>query len=179
VGQTEKNIVRAFREAKAAEAVLFWDEADAMFYDRDATRYNWEVRDVNVLLQSLEHFEGVCILATNRKLAMDPAFQRRISLKVDFPRPDQSQRRQIWQRLLPDRMPLSTDVDLERLSQEDLVGGEIKNAVLNAARLAVLHGSAQVAWAHFQEALAMERDGAWTAQGRNRIGFGSDWQSAK
>ena len=172
VGQTEKNIVRAFREARAAEAVLFWDEADAMFFDRDTSRYSWEVRDVNVLLQSLEHFEGVCILATNRKLALDPALHRRIALKVEFPRPDQDQRRQIWQRLLPPRMPLAADVDLDRLSQEDLVGGEIKNIVLNAARLALLHGAAAVAWPHFQEALTMEREGGGTGAGRNPIGFG-------
>lgn len=171
VGQTEKNIVRAFREAKAAETVLFWDEADAMFHDRDTSRCHWEVRDVNVLLQSLEHFEGVCILATNRKLALDPALNRRIALKVEFPRPDQEQRRQIWQRLLPERLPLGRDVDLDRLSRMDLVGGEIKNAVLNAARLALLHETHEVRWSHFEEALNMEREGGWTGQGRRPIGF--------
>ena len=88
VGQTEKNIVRAFREAKDQDAVLFWDEADAMFYDRDSASRNWEVRDVNVLLQQLEQFEGVCILATNRKITLDKALQRRITLKVEFQRPD-------------------------------------------------------------------------------------------
>jgi SpoVK/Ycf46/Vps4 family AAA+-type ATPase len=75
VGQTEKNIVRVFQEAKKQDAVLFWDEADVMFYDRDSSRYNWEVRDVNVLLQQLEHFEGVCILATNRKITLYKAFE--------------------------------------------------------------------------------------------------------
>ena len=93
VGQTEKNIVRVFREARSQDAVLFWDEADAMFYDRDLAARTWEVRDVNVLLQQLERFEGTCILATNRKVSLDKALERRIALKVDFELPDRAQRR--------------------------------------------------------------------------------------
>ena len=84
LGQTEKNIARAFRDARENDAILFWDEADAMFYDRDSTSHNWEVRDVNVLLVEIERFEGICVLATNRKLTLDKALERRISLKVAF-----------------------------------------------------------------------------------------------
>ena len=102
VGQTEKNIVRVFREAKNQKAVLLWDEADAMFFDRDSAQRNWEVRDVNVLLQEVERSESVCILATNRKITLDKALQRRIALKVEFDRPDQKRRRLIWERLLPE-----------------------------------------------------------------------------
>ena len=65
------------REKGEAGAVLFWDEVDAMFYDRDTDARSWEVRDVNVLLQELERFEGVCILATNRTVALNPALERR------------------------------------------------------------------------------------------------------
>jgi len=79
VGQTEKNIVRVFKQAREDNAVLFWDECDAMFYDRDSAAQNWEVRDVNVLLQELERFEGLCILSTNRKITLDKALERRIA----------------------------------------------------------------------------------------------------
>ena len=129
VGQTEKNIVRVFREAKDQDAVLFWDEADAMFYDRDSASRNWEVRDVNVLLQQVEGFAGICILATNRKVTLDKALQRRITVKVEFNRPDRGERRRIWEKLLPRKLPLARDVDPDSLCQTDLSGGEIKNVV--------------------------------------------------
>ena len=174
VGQTEKNIVRAFHEAKKQDAVLFWDEADAMFYDRDSARYNWEVRDVNVLLQQLELFEGVCILATNRKITLDKALERRISLKIEFERPGVDERRQIWQKFLPRKLPLADDVNLDRISEADLAGGEIKNVVLNAARLALQRNEqGPVAMQDFQTAIDMETANRWNVAGRKKIGFGN------
>ena len=173
VGQTEKNVVRVFREARNQDAVLFWDEADAMFFDRDSAHRNWEVRDVNVLLQEIERFEGVCILATNRKISLDKALQRRITLKIEFDRPDQRQRRLIWKRLLPKKMPVSRDINLDELSKENLVGGEIKNVVLNAARLTLQRGEEKaVTMADFREAIAMERSGQWDSGHQSQIGFG-------
>ncbi|MBN2579345.1 MAG: ATP-binding protein [Pirellulales bacterium] len=171
VGQTEKNIVRAFREAKTQEAVLFWDEADAMFYDRDQARHPWEVRDVNVLLQQIEQFEGVCILATNRKVTLDKALQRRIALKVEFDRPNRHERRQIWEKLLPKKLPILPEVELDRLCEAELSGGEIKNVVLNAARLAWKRDPAgPLSASDFHEALVLERRGGWGSN-VNRIGF--------
>ncbi|NMB74338.1 MAG: AAA family ATPase [Myxococcales bacterium] len=140
VGQTEKNIARLFAQARRNQAVLFFDEADAMFVDRDRADRNWEVRDVNVLLQELERFEGVCILATNRKLSLDPALDRRISLKVEFAPPDEEARRAIWRRIVPPRLPLERDTDLDSLARLPLTGGQIKNALLNAARMALARG---------------------------------------
>lgn len=173
VGQTEKNIVRVFREARSQDAVLFWDEADAMFFDRDSAHRNWEVRDVNVLLQEIERFEGVCILATNRKVSLDKALQRRITLRVDFDRPDQRLRQMIWRRMLPKKMPLSKDVNLNELSRESLVGGEIKNAVLNAARLALHRDEhAIVTMQDLREAVGMEQSCQWNSDHGTRIGFG-------
>jgi SpoVK/Ycf46/Vps4 family AAA+-type ATPase len=172
VGQTEKNVVRAFREARNQDAVLFWDEADAMFYSRDSARWSWEVREVNVLLEEIERFEGMCILATNRTTALDPALQRRIAVKVLFERPDESQRRRIWEKLLPEKMPLAKDVNLHELSRADLVGGEIKNAILNAARLALQRGAdGPITNADFCKAILMEQEGKWKNDGRSRIGF--------
>ena len=140
VGQTEKNIVSAFRTATQTGAVLFWDEADAMFYTREMATRTWEARDVNVLLQELERFEGVCVLATNRKVILDPALERRIALKVEFDRPDREMRKRIWRKFLTGNIPLADDVDIDTLCEADLTGGEIKNAVLNAARIALCRG---------------------------------------
>ncbi len=164
VGQTEKNIVKSFREARRHNAVLFWDEADAMFFDRDTASRNWEVRDVNVLLQELERFEGVCILATNRKVTLDKALERRITLRVDFERPDRAMRREIFEKLLPKRLPLAKDVNLEELSESDLSGGEIKNVVLNAARVALQSDRKPVCvtMQDLRDAIVLVKQGTWT-----------------
>ncbi len=159
-------------------SLLFWDEADAMFFDRDSARHNWEIRDVNVLLQQLERFDGVCILATNRKVALDGALQRRIALKIDFPRPDRDHRQQIWQRLLPRKLPLARDVDLDALSRVEFVGGEIKNIILNAARLALQRDDAgSVTMSDCEAAVRIEQEGGWSGRRENRIGFGvlAEW----
>ena len=173
VGQTEKNIVRAFREAADADAVLFWDEADAMFYDRDSAAQNWEVRDVNVLLQELEHYEGICILSTNRKTQLDKALERRLSMKIDFEPPTKEMRQKIWQKLIPQEMPLATDVDFEELSGERLTGGEIKNVILNSARIALKRNPrTKVCKSDFVEAISMEKQGSWS-RNHERFGFRS------
>ena len=170
VGQTEKNIVRIFKKARQQNAVLFWDEADAMFFDRERTQYTFEVRDVNVLLQEIERFEGVCILATNRKATLDKALERRISAKVEFPRPDRSLRESLWRKLIPGKLPLAGDVDLARLAGADLAGGEIKNIILNAARFACARDAAgRVTAEDFDRALAMETRERWST--RKNIGF--------
>ncbi len=171
VGVTEKNIVKIFRQARSHGAVLFWDEADAMFYDRDMGHRSWEVRDVNVLLQELERFDGVCILASNRKCSLDKALERRVSVKVEYERPDAEMRRKIWEKLVPENMPLAGEVDFGRLSEADLSGGEIKNAVLNAARIAVARGKeSKVKMSDFARAIDMETDGKWSEQD-SKVGF--------
>ena len=172
VGQTEKNIVSTFRKARQFGAVLFWDEADAMFFDRDAASRAWEVRDVNVILQEIERFEGVCILATNRKATLDKALERRITAKVEFPRPVQHLRESIWRKLTPLKLPLSADVDFAVLSATDLSGGEIKNAVLNAARMGYGRSSqGPVTLADFRKAIQMETEHRWAQLDRRAAGF--------
>jgi AAA+ superfamily predicted ATPase len=173
VGQTEKNIVRVFRQAADEGAVLFWDEADAMFYDRDSAARNWEVRDVNVLLQEMERFGGLCILATNRKVTLDRALERRVAVKVEFTPPDRSMRREIWRRLLPEKFPLADDVQVDDLAAGELTGGEIKNVVLNAARIALARDPQGAVRAQdFDRAMRMETESRWTV--RRRIGFTAD-----
>jgi AAA+ superfamily predicted ATPase len=164
--------IPVFREASENRAVLFWDEADAMFFDRDSAYRNWEVREVNVLLQELERFDGVCILCTNRKVTLDPALERRVSIKVEFERPTRTMREQIWRKLVPHKLPLATDVDFQRLAAHDMTGGEIKNAVLNAARIALMRTPrGSVAVADFEQAIAMEVSGRWAKTASRNIGF--------
>lgn len=172
VGETDKNIVRAFREARAHDAVLLWDEADAMFYDRDAAVRSWEVRHVNVLLQQLERFDGVCVLATNRKVSLDTALERRITIKAEFERPDRQMRRAIWERLIPAETPISDDVDLDKLSEAGLTGGEIKNVVLNAARFSLSRSKGgPIEMMDFEKAVEMETGGRWSGDSKVQIGF--------
>ena len=174
VGQTEKNIVSTFREAKQKDAVLLWDEADAMFFDRDSADRNWEVRDVNVLLQEIERFEGICVLTTNRKVYLDKALERRISLKIEFAPPDRKGREAIFRKLIPNKLPLGKDIDFAELSMNELSGGEIKNVILNAARIALhLKGSrGKVSMEDFKQAIENSRAGMWGINNeRGKIGF--------
>ena len=140
VGETEKNVVRAFREAADEDAVLFFDEADAVFYNRDSAVRNWEVSEVNVLLKEVEAFAGVCILATNRDTVLDPALERRIGRRIRFAPPTPAMSAQIWQKLIPPNLPLLGKPDFAQLGAVGLTGGQIKNAVLNAARAAACRG---------------------------------------
>lgn len=172
VGETEKRIMGTFRDAARYNAVLFWDEADAMFSNRDHASHDWDVRNINVLLTELERFEGVCILATNRKLSLDPALERRISLKVPFTRPDAVTRPRIWGKLIPAGMPLAEDVDRNELSRADLTGGQIKNVILNAARRALARGpEARVAMDDFREAVRIEVENSFAGGQTPRFGF--------
>jgi len=156
-GETEKNIVRTFREAADEDAVLFWDEADSFFFNRDAATKPWEVREVNVLLQEIEAYPGVCILATNREPALDPALQRRICQRVAFRRPTSEMSSRIWRLLMPEKMPLDRPIDYERLGRLALTGGEIKNALFRAARTVRAKGkTARVSLTDLLEAAMIE-----------------------
>lgn len=160
VGETEKNLARAFAAARQSGAILFFDEADSLLYDRSGALRSWEVTAVNVLLQEIERCEGVCILATNRLDALDPALERRMSLRAEFRPPDTAMRRAIWQRLLPPTLPLAADVDLDRLAALPLTGGQIKNAVLNAVRRALRgDGKEKITMAALEASAQLEASG--------------------
>lgn len=169
VGETEKNMARAFRDAREADAVLLLDEADAFLMNRDNAEKSWEVRWTNTLLQEIERFEGVLVLATNRQPSLDPALARRIALKVGFERPRPEDALRIWESLVPRELPLAEDVHLEEFAAASLSGGEIRNAVLNAARLALLRGAgAQVTMGDLRQAVSLEKGERASA----RLGFG-------
>ena len=141
VGETEKNLGRVFSEAESANAILFFDEADALFGKRGEikeARDRWANLEVDYLLQRIEEFEGVVILATNLRQNIDAAFLRRMHSVVEFPAPDEVAREQIWLGLFPDSLARPTDEELARLARQfPLSGGSIKNVVVDAAFRAV------------------------------------------
>ena len=142
VGETPKNIVATFRAAVEQNAVLFFDEADAIATRRSAGTPLPHDREsnltVNVLLRELEAFNGIVIFATNLAANFDPAFERRIRTHVLFEMPGVEERAQIWQlQIHPKKTPLAADVDFRRLAERYAVsGGDIKNAVIKAAAAA-------------------------------------------
>jgi SpoVK/Ycf46/Vps4 family AAA+-type ATPase len=144
IGETEKNLKQVFQEGQASNAILFFDEADALFGKRSEVRDSHD-RYANIeiayLLQRTEEYEGIVILATNLRKNIDEAFTRRMHSVVDFPMPEEQERHSIWQRVFPAGVPLSKDVDLGFLARQfKISGGNIKNIALNAAFLAAEDG---------------------------------------
>lgn len=144
IGETEKNLDKIFQEAIAANAILFFDEADALFGKRSEVkeaRDRYANQEISYLLQKIEEYEGIAILATNFRQNLDEAFLRRLSFIIQFPFPEEEQRQRIWGCIFPSSAPLGEDVDLGILAQQiALSGGNIKNIALNAAFLAVGDG---------------------------------------
>ena len=137
-GETEKHIRAVFRSARASRAVLLFDEADSLFSSRVAeTRTSADRQsnmEVNLLLQEIERFPGVCILTTNSFGTLDSALVRRLQIRATFERPGAVERDRIWRVLCPREAPLAPDVDFAALAERfDLSGAEIKNALLRAA----------------------------------------------
>lgn len=141
VGETEKNIEHVFKSALDGGAVLFFDEADAVFQRRGVMATPWMNRDVNVLLSQMENYPGVLILASNLAKVMDRALDRRIDIAVEFPIPDATLRWRIYERLVPKEAPLAKGVDFEALAKKyALSGGSILNVVRQAMRSSLRRG---------------------------------------
>jgi len=157
-GEMERNIKQAFEEATRSKEVILFDECDSLLMSRGNVGMILG-SEINCLLTEIEKFEGICILTTNRIGELDEALERRISLIVKFPKPDEDQRKLIWKRLLPKKMPLNSDVDFEALHKLDVAGGHIKNIILNAARHAVSEDSEDVKMSHFEAAAAQSVKG--------------------
>jgi SpoVK/Ycf46/Vps4 family AAA+-type ATPase len=140
VGETEKNLGRAFDEASNSQAVLLFDEADALFARRTDVKSSndrYANLEVNYLLQRLEAFEGVVLLTTNNQSSIDDAFRRRLRYRIEFPAPDSRERELLWQAMLPPEVPVARDIDFAEVAQRyEMTGGFIKNAVVRAAYLA-------------------------------------------
>jgi SpoVK/Ycf46/Vps4 family AAA+-type ATPase len=146
IGETEKNLSRLFEAADAGQALLLFDEADALFAKRTDVRGSndrYANLEVNHLLQRIEAFGGVAILTTNMDASLDPALRRRLAARIDFWPPDEKERAALWRRLLDGRAPLAADVDPGRLARKygALTGGTIRNAVVAAAFRAAAAGT--------------------------------------
>jgi hypothetical protein len=148
IGETEKNLQRVFHEAENLNAVLFFDEADSLFGSRSEVRDSrdrYANIEVAYLLQRMEQFDGIAILATNLRGNLDVAFSRRLQFIVHFPDPDEATRRQLWLRHLEGFAPLDADdpLDVDHLARGvELAGGDIRNIVMAAAYGATDEGSA-------------------------------------
>jgi SpoVK/Ycf46/Vps4 family AAA+-type ATPase len=146
IGETEKNLERIFREAERSSAILFFDEADALFGKRSEVRDahdRYANIEIGYLLQRMESYDGVTVLATNLRANLDDAFTRRLHFAVDFPLPDEEDRLRIWETLFPPGVPREDDLDFALLARRfKLTGGNIRNAIVGAAYLAAADGGA-------------------------------------
>ncbi|HET7461540.1 MAG TPA: AAA family ATPase [Longimicrobium sp.] len=144
IGETEKNLGKIFDEAEESDAILFFDEADALFGKRTEvtdSRDRYANLETSYLLQRMEEYGGVVILASNLRDNMDDAFVRRLRFLVDFPFPEAPSRLRIWQTHVPAQAPLGDDVDWQLLAERvPVAGGNIKNIVLAAAFFAAANG---------------------------------------
>ena len=167
-GQSERNIYKAFQEAKKEGAVLVFDEADSILGARLNARHSTDMavnREVNTMLREIEQFEGVVILTTNRHTVLDEALDRRINLKLEMPMPGPAQRAEIWRRHFSSRTPLADDVNFEALGKEfEMAGGNIKNAVMNAVRLAAFRELDRIDMAVLREVAEQESVGIRSCQ---------------
>jgi ATP-dependent 26S proteasome regulatory subunit len=157
IGETEKNLRKVFDSAEQSGAILFFDEADALFGKRTEVKDSHDRYaniEVNYLLQRMEEYKGLAILATNRKSALDQAFLRRLRFLIDFPFPEASSRLRIWQKVFPPQAAVG-ELDYGLLARIEIAGGNIKNIALNAAFLAADEGAA-IGMAHVTRAAQRE-----------------------
>ncbi|OKH52972.1 AAA family ATPase [Calothrix sp. HK-06] len=143
IGETEKNLRCLFDAAEDGGAILFFDEADALFGKRSEVKDSHDRYaniEINYLLQRMEAFRGLAILATNMRNALDNAFVRRLRFIVNFQFPNPSERQKMWQKVFPKEVP-TENLDFARLARLNLTGGSIHNIALNAAFLAAQKGT--------------------------------------
>ncbi|MBD8109123.1 ATP-binding protein [Erwinia persicina] len=160
VGETEKNLARIFDLAQADSGVLFFDEADALFGKRSETKDAHDRHaniEVSYLLQRLESYPGLVILATNNRNHLDSAFNRRFTFITRFTYPDVTLRTQMWQSVWPATLELADDVDFSLLAaRSELTGANIRNVALLAAVLAAEENSHQIHQRHIEHAISRE-----------------------
>ncbi|MEH1969377.1 ATP-binding protein [Nostoc sp.] len=159
IGETEKNLNSIFAAADNANAILLFDEADALFGKRSEVKDahdRYANLEVAYLLQKMEEYEGMTILTTNLRQNLDQAFTRRLRFIVGFPFPSEEHRCQIWKCMWPKETPLGTDLDFQLIAQKfELAGGNIRNITLAAAFLAAVDGES-VSMKHLSQAIRRE-----------------------
>lgn len=159
IGETEKNLRTIFQEGEKSQAVLFFDEADVLFSKRTEVKDShdkYSNMEAAYMLQRLEEYSGVVILATNFPQNIDQAFKRRLTFTIEFYMPDSTQRYQLWKKSFPEELPLGGDVDIQWLAERfELTGSNIKNIAVNAAFLAAPE-TELVCMCHIMQALQNE-----------------------
>jgi len=159
VGEREKNLNEIFDQAQQSQVILFFDEADVLFSKRTEVKEStdkYSNMEAAFLLQKMEEYDGVAILATNYIQNFDEAFKRRLKFVIDFPFPNEEQRRQIWEKVFPPEVPLG-ELDFDFLtSRFELSGSNIKNIALHSAFLAAAEGSGKVEMKHVLAAIRNE-----------------------
>ena len=158
IGETEKNITELFERARHMNVILFFDEADALFSKRlevKDSRDRSANTEVAHLLQQMEAYEGILLLATNMKDNMDDAFKRRIKFMINFSLPSAEIRQKLWHSILPEKTPCDPGLDLDYFAQQfELSGSQIKDVMLLAAFIAAQHQTA-LSNEHIKEALTL------------------------
>jgi len=140
IGETEKNISDLFRRARQMNIILFFDEADAFFAKRQEAKDSNDMHanaKIGHLLQQLEDYDGIVLLATNFKENLDDAFKRRIKYMIRFTFPDAATRRNLWKSFIPEKMPREADLDIDFFADHfEMSGSQIKDVLLQAAFIA-------------------------------------------
>lgn len=146
IGETEKNLKKIFEEGRKGPVILFFDEADALFGKRSEVKDahdKYANFETSYLLQMMEEYEGVVILATNFVKNFDEAFKRRIKFIVDFPFPGEEERLKLWKSIFPEDCPVGEEIDFEFLAKQyELSGSSIKDIAISAAFMAAQKGKA-------------------------------------
>lgn len=159
IGETEKNLEKIFKEAESSNAILFFDEADSLFGKRSEVKDSHDRYaniEVSYLLQRMETYDGITIMATNLRANLDEAFTRRLQFAINFPFPDEEDRRRIWRSLFPEDVPCAPEVDLNVMAKRfKLAGGNIRNIIVGAAYLAASDGGS-VTMAHLMHSTGRE-----------------------
>lgn len=173
IGETEKNLKSIFRSAEGVRGILLFDEGDAIFGSRTDTKSaqdKYSNLEVNYLLQEIEAFNGIAILSTNYFKNMDTAFLRRFSYVIQFGAPDEIQRKRIWERNIPDEMPVGATVDFNHLSQFRMTGGNIRNCIRYAAAQAAMKKRKAVEHEDFLWAIKREMQKHDVTLSREQVG---------
>lgn len=159
IGETEKNLKKLFDEAKKSNSLLFFDEADTIFGKRTEVKDSHDKHanmDAAYLLQKIEEYEGISVLATNYIQNIDEAFIRRISFIIRFSMPDINERKEIWQKAFPDTIPVEREIDFDFLASKfQLSGSNIKNIALHSAFLAASNNEG-ISMKHIIDAIRTE-----------------------
>jgi SpoVK/Ycf46/Vps4 family AAA+-type ATPase len=160
IGETEKNLANLFSKADSKDWILFFDEADALFGKRTSVRDahdKYANQEVSYLLQRLEHYNSLVILATNIKSNIDDAFTRRFQSIVYFPMPGVKERLLLWQKVFPERVQRADDVDLPTLAQKyELTGAAITNIVQFACLRSLARGENRLCFSDLYKGIKRE-----------------------